>query len=429
MKKFFIGLLAVMFVAGAAYAGAPEVDFSGMINTRGQYFSNDDGITKDAATYMIYDMEFDADLKIKPNDKSFVFINWEMHDESWLATPGGSDDKGLKYDAKKDEYKLQNDDNIAIKRAYGSYTFDFGTQLDFGLMTGAAWANDWANTADGRYRLKFMHPTAMGPLFVILEKNLERGNTAVDDSDEEENDDSDAYYVAMVTKAGDIAVKPLLGYVVFGETPGGKGDLEDDGADIIMTFIDVGFDGSFGAIGFSAEVAYQNWDQQFSGGETYSLMGVFADVWTNLDALKVGGILAYGSWDDDAGAGFGFGEDFTPTIGGADGFTVGNSSKSEYNAVTFLQVYVGYALSETMDVTGKIAYWMSNANENADGSDNFWKDANGMEFDAYFNWKLADNVKWQAGLGTGQINLDEDAATYDDADAYTRFYHKITVSF
>jgi hypothetical protein len=48
MKKFFIAMLAVLFVAGAAYAGAPAIDFSGMINTRGQYFSNDDGVTTDA---------------------------------------------------------------------------------------------------------------------------------------------------------------------------------------------------------------------------------------------------------------------------------------------------------------------------------------------------------------------------------------------
>jgi hypothetical protein len=358
---------------------------------------------------MFYDMEFDADLKIKASDKSFVFINWEMHDENWEATPGDSNSK-------------TGDDNIAIKRAYGSYTFDFGTQLDFGLMTGAAWANDWANTADGRYRLKFVHPTAAGPVFFILEKNLENGEESTAD-DDREADDSDAYYLAMVTKLGDLKVMPLLGYVLTGEV--GAGNLEPEGADQVTMFIDLGVDGSFGALGFSSEFVYQNISLEFDGADpdSFSLYGAFVDVWANLDALKVGGILAYGSFDDDAGAGFGFGEDFCPTIFGADWTAFGATAKSEYNAVTFGQVYAGFALSETMDITGAFAYFMSNS------KDNFWEDATGMELDLFFDWKLADNVKWSAALGYGQWNLDEDAAGYDDADAFTRFYHVIKVSF
>ena len=101
MKKFFIGLLAVMFFAGMAYAEAPDMDFSGMINTRGTYISNDSGVSDDPGEYMKYDMEFDADLKIKPNDTSFVFLNMEIHDEDF-ADPG--------------EDNL--DDNIEFKRAF-----------------------------------------------------------------------------------------------------------------------------------------------------------------------------------------------------------------------------------------------------------------------------------------------------------------------
>ncbi|RLB97701.1 MAG: hypothetical protein DRH90_22980, partial [Deltaproteobacteria bacterium] len=80
MKKLFIITLAVLFAAGAAYA--VEYDYSGMINTRGTYLDNDDGISEKDA-YMWYDMEFDSTLKINPTDQSQIYLNWEIHDENF----------------------------------------------------------------------------------------------------------------------------------------------------------------------------------------------------------------------------------------------------------------------------------------------------------------------------------------------------------
>jgi hypothetical protein len=122
MKKLFIVTLAVLFAAGAAYA--VDYDYSGMINTRGTYISNSSGEEEDAGNYMDYDMEFDSTLVIKPSDKSSIHLNWEIHDEGFGSTPTDSQSK-------------TGDDNIAFKRAFGAYTFDTGTSVDFGLMTAA----------------------------------------------------------------------------------------------------------------------------------------------------------------------------------------------------------------------------------------------------------------------------------------------------
>ena len=86
MRKLFIVALAVLLTAGVAYA--VDTDFSGMINTRGTYFSNDTGFDEDAYAYSTYDMELDADLKIMPSDKTLVFLNFEIHDEDFGQTFG-----------------------------------------------------------------------------------------------------------------------------------------------------------------------------------------------------------------------------------------------------------------------------------------------------------------------------------------------------
>ena len=62
-----------------------------------------------------------------------------------------------------------------------------------------------------------------------------------------EKDDMDVYYVAMVTKAGDISIKPLLGYGLVGQVEA------DEETDLTLIAAILAVDGSFGAIGFEAE--------------------------------------------------------------------------------------------------------------------------------------------------------------------------------
>jgi hypothetical protein len=399
MKKLFIVTLAVLFLSGAAYA--VEYDYSGMINTRGSYISNSTGESSDAGNYMYYDMEFDSTLKIKPTDKSLIYLNWEIHDENWVDTPGGSDTK-------------TGDDQIAFKRAFGSVNFDMGGTLDFGLMTGGAWATAFGDNADGKYRLKWRQDTGAGPIFVILEKNHEEGPSATGDYDAEA-DDSDAYYVAMVTKFGDIYFKPLLGISYVGNVEA------DEETDVSVTVVSVGLDGAFGDIGFEAEFNYRGYAYETDfDAEDYSTIGVYGNAWMNIDAAKVGLMAAYGSYDEDggiggAGGGFGFGEDFGPGYWVMDWEHFG-SGNAEYYAATLVALYGSYAVNDALSLNGALEYMMSNE------KDTRWEEATGTIFNFGLGYALADNVKYSVGVAQGQFNGDDFA---DDLDPFIRVFHKI----
>ena len=189
MKKLLTALFSVLMVAGFVYAAEEEAsiyDFSGMINTRGSYLSNDTGEAEDAGDYTYYDMEFDGTLKIKPTDQSLIYLNWEIHDENFTASP----DSGAR--------AAGNDDNIYFKRAYGSYNFDTGTSVDFGLMTGGTWATAFGDNADGYYRVKVTQKADFGVVVGLVEKNREVGTGASgDDPDDLEKDDGDTYALAL----------------------------------------------------------------------------------------------------------------------------------------------------------------------------------------------------------------------------------------
>ncbi|MFC1876480.1 hypothetical protein ACFL2E_04305 [Thermodesulfobacteriota bacterium] len=419
MKKLFIILFSVLMVAGFVYAAEEEeegtvFDFSGMINTRGSYLDNDTGELEDAGDYMYYDMEFDGTLKITPTDQTLIYLNWEIHDENYTVSPDAAPG-------------APNDDNIYFKRAYGSYDFSQGTSLDFGLMTGGAWATAFGDNADGYYRVKAVHKADFGVLVGLVEKDAEVGPGATGDY-EAEKDDNDMYALALITKAGDITIMPLLKYATVGTVEA------DEETDLTVMALDLGATGSFGAIGFEAEFVYADfsYDTDFDA-EDYNLMGAYVNVWTSMDALKIGGMIGYGSWDDDAGKGFGFGEDFGPGYWVMDWEHFGSSGKAEYYAATLIAVYGSYAVNDALSLNGALEYMMSNE------EDTEWEEATGTIVSAGLSYKLADNVTYAVGGAYGQFkgddftwDDDDDVTTPEvenDPDAFARVYHKITISF
>jgi hypothetical protein len=411
MKKLFLITLAVLFFAGAAYA--TNVEFGGAYYVRGSYISNEDGLScEDTANYMYYDMDLDLDVNFIVNDNTKIITYSEIHDENYNEA-GGTDGRDV-------EDGRDLDDNIEIKRVFASHKFGTGTTVDFGLMTGTAWAYSFGDTATGRYRVKVAQPMPFGLVVGLVEKRAESGTSGIKD---DEKDDGDLYALAAVTKLGDINFKPLFVYY-----DGSQVINDEDSDGLKLTVLDVGFDGSFGAIGFESELIYKNWNQDWDGGEDYITYGLYFNAWTNIDAFKVGAQLAYGSWDDDAGAGFNMGDDYEPLTFASNQAGFGNTA-DEFDAVTLLVVYADFALNDEMTLNGAIGYWMSNANENADGTDNFWKDASGYELDAGFTWKLSDAVNYTVQGALAQYNLDEDAAGYDDADSAVRIYHRMQVKF
>ncbi len=417
MKKLFIITLAVLFAAGAAYA--VEYDYSGMINTRGTYLDNDDGISEKDA-YMWYDMEFDSTLKINPTDQSQIYLNWEIHDENFTGSPQSSGGK-------------TGDDNIAFKRAFGKYTWANGINTSFGLMSGGAFGTAFGDNGDGYYRVRVDGAASFGNWGFILEKVQENGTGTTDDW-EAEKDDSDAYAAYLVTKAGDVTLNFLAKYAQIGDATGANvapGGFEEEGADIDMMIFVAAAMGSFGNIGFEAEVDIV--DYSFDGNdigpievkEDYTSYGLYGNVWMTMDAAKFGGYAAYGSWDDDAGAGYDFGADFYFGEGIGENLGVGSNNRGGFSAVTLLGLYADYSINDALSINGNFSYWMSNEDELADGTDSDWKDADGYELTGRGSYQLADNVKYSVGAAWGELKPDEGSSP----DAYVRAFHKIQINF
>lgn len=409
MKKLFIVTLAVLFIASAAYA--VETDFSGMLNTRGTYYSNASGFEDSAYAYMEYDMEFDADLKIMPSDSSLIFLNFEIHDELFDDTPQDSQTK-------------TGDDQIAIKRAYGKHTFGNGVSTQFGLMTGGAFGTAFTDTADGAYRWRVDGKASFGAWGVILEKGNEIGSSG-DDTYDAEADDTDAYFAYWYAKFGNIVPGVLLGYRQYGDLTGAGGGLEPEGSDMDLSLIHVFVKGSTGAIGFEGEFNYHsfsaNWDSPAS--DSWSTMGAYVNAWMGLDAANVGAYVAYGSWDDEGGvagtgAGHNFGADFYFGEGIGESQSFGTGNNGGFAAVTLLGLYGDFAASDALSFSGNFSYWMSNETDTA------FEDGGGNELTGRLKYKLSDNATYSVGVAFGQITMDA-----GDPDPYSRAFHKIQINF
>ena len=425
MKKLFIVTLAVLFFAGAAYA--VEYDYSGMINTRGSWINNSGSTSDDSEDYMYYDMEFDSTLNIRPSDKSLIRLNWEIHDENFDESPTDSQDK-------------TGDDQIAFKRAWGKYTFDNGMSTTFGLMTGGAFGTAFGDNANGLYRVRLDGAASVGNWGVILEKRKENGPNASGDWDAEK-DDSDAYYAYFLTKAGDVNLQFLGIYSLNGDVTGGAidGGYEFEDPDQKVMGIIAATNGVFGNFGFEGEATYRRikfeWSEDAGppaipdtpGGEDEAdVYGLYGNVWMNMDAMKIGLMAAYASYDDDAGVGYGMGEDFGPGYWVMDWDAFG-SGNAEYYAATLVAIYADYSVNDALSLYGALEYMSSNE------EDTEWDGATGMIGNFGLTYKLADNVKYQIGAAYGKYKdgewIDDDGDEYDNPDAFGRAFHKITVSF
>jgi hypothetical protein len=374
---------------------------------------------------MFYEMEFDADLKITPSDKTLIFINMEIHDETFVAS--NTDGRDI-----TDQY----DDNIEFKRAYGKYTFDNGMSTQFGLMSGGAFGTAFGDNGDGTYRVRLDGVASFGKWGVILQKNSELGTEGRTDAGaadwDAEKDDSDAYYAYWVGKFGETVVPILVGFVQTGDASRGavEGGFEFEDPDVNVMFIDANIMGSAGSLGYEAEFIYQDISQEWDAGpaprdgEDYALYGLYGNLWMTMDAMKVGGYAAYGSWDDDAGAGFNFGFDFYFGEGVGESQAFGSNSNGGFSGVTLLGLYGDYAVNDALSLYGNLSYWMSNEEELADGSDSPYKDSDGYELTGRLAYQLADNVKYSAGIAYGEFKPDKGSL-----DPYTRAFHKIQINF
>lgn len=438
MNRIFAIMLALLLVAGTAYA--VEMQTTGSFNVRGSYISNETGLNgaadvpdeeiyKDTASYGYYDQELDITVDLKVSDYTKVITNFEITDMNWTQS---------EIDDRETTAGAGLDDNIEFKRVFGQHTFSTGTTVQAGLMTGSAWGTSFADTANGVFKVQVMHNGSFGMIGGNIQKEWEEGQPNGLEEDAEK-DDGDTIYLFGTFPMGTHRLMPLLRYSDFSNQPAVAKDRDSDGLKIMT--IDVAAAGAFGTLGYEAEVVWVNYNQDWDSfdyngvtypdGEDFSTYGAYVNVWGNVGATKVGGMVAYGSYDKDGATGFGFGEDFTPTMFGADFTAVGDSSteKSEYNAVTLMQIYAEFAVSDPLTLFANGTYWMSNSEDNA------WEDATGYEIDLGGAYKITENVTYDVLLAYGQFQLDEDATTtyaganLDDTDAFYRLFHRFTINF
>jgi hypothetical protein len=407
MKKFMVALLAVLMLSSAAYAASIEVD--GSYYVRGRYFMNpsqvvdadpDTAGTQDPDPYSNYDHELDLWGQINVSDATFVRFRFEIADENW---PGDGSDY---------TDPDQRDDNLLLERVWGGHTFTNGTKLEFGKMTGGTWATSFHEAAEARYRLKLTQPLPIGTLLAIIEKKAENGS----DLEDSEKNDSDAYYVGFVTKAGPVNILPLIGYV-----NDGSADLSDDSYNN-TTLAQLGLNGMFGIVGFESEFDYEtkSYDEGTSpGGEdSFSLFGAYVDVYAKLDALKPGVFFAYGSVDKDAGVAFNFGDDFD----GHGAEMIGNETvfggTDAIGGATYFGAYCNFAASDALSFFGQVGYAKGN-------SDSTIEDDTALDVSARGSYKITDALTYT--IGAGYVSVDRDAG--DDPDPGYKLYHKMAIAF
>lgn len=403
MKKLFVVLFVVLFAATSAYA--VEFTTSGSYYARGSWISNDSGLQEDAVDYGYYDHELDLTTTIVVADNTKVIVNFEIQDDNWDQS--NNDDNG---------FAGGSDDNIQFKRVFSSHTFtSTGTTLDLGLMTGGAWATDFANSADGRYRIKVAQATPVGTLFAILEKNWEEGarNSSVDDA---EDDDGDFYYLAGVFPVGPINIKPLFGYgtqsqVVF--------DRGGDGMDM-FTF-QLGIDGSFDVWGFESDFVYISRD--FDPGDSFDNYGAYVKPWVKLGPAKLYGIFAW--VDEDDGVPLDMGDDFEPLVFFGNWNTFGpttDANDSDFTSCALYMLGLEFAATDALSFNGAFAYLDSTY----DVTGSIWDGADAWEFDLGMGYKISDAVKYSVAFGYGDIDLDD---MYEDPDGGWRLLHRFDISF
>jgi hypothetical protein len=410
MKKLFVVLFVVFFAATSAYA----LDFQtkGMFNTRGSWISNDSGRQTDAVDYGYYDMELDITNTIVVDDNTKIIVNYEIHDENWGSDQGSA---AGGYDGYHTD--PNDDDNIDFKRVFSSFTFtSTGTTLDLGLMTGGAWATDFGNTADGKYRVKVTQSTPIGPLFAILEKRAELGsnNSSEDDA---EKDDNDAYFLAMVTKLGPVNFKPLLGYIHLSNI------IQDQGSDGIDVWtLQLGFDASFDVWGFESDFIYAGYDNDapVNGGTDQDTYGAYVNAWFKTGPAKLYGTFAYSNYDE--GRAFNVGDDFEPLVFWGNWTAFGPIADTT-SAMSMYILGAQFAATDALSFNGAIAYLDSNADDFA-----YWDGADAWEFDLGLDYKISDAVTYTVAFGVTELNVDNDNAG-EDPDTAWRLLHKFQINF
>jgi hypothetical protein len=413
MKKLALAIAAVFLLTGIA--AATDFSLTGSYYVRGTHKDNLDGTGVDVESYGDYDMELSLNWTWQIDDTTKVFMRTEIADETWGTGNINEGTVGLTdttdpADGIPDVLGSQ-DDNIYIEQVWAAHTFGNGGTLTVGKMSAGAWGTAFHDQGDEAYRIKWVQPTAIGTVIGIIQKqdNGEQSTTVTGD-----DEDDDAYILAMVTKIADINVKPLFAYA--------RHDSETAAAKVDMLRGMLALDGAFGNIGWEAEFDVFDFDADGTAAD-YTNWGAYLNVWTTIDAVKFGALVAYGS--EDNGVGFDFGDDFEAggamLMGDDITFPNGGPASDDLSAGRLIAVYFDWALTESLSWGAYAGYATCGIDDNS-----AWDDADVYEISTDLTYQITPNVTYKVAVGTAQLEYGDNTP---DPDRAFEAYHRIDFSF
>ena len=422
MKKLIAFAVALLFLSVTGIAAAYDVQMSGSYFVRGTYQKNaeegdvNDGLQSiDESGTMYYDHELDLKLNWKIDDNTIIYSQIEMRDEAW----GSNNVQDYSYSTNPTSYKAASDnekdldDNIIVEKVYVWHKFANGHETKIGLMPSGAWATSFQDDASEVYRVRYDIPTDAVRIIGILQKYYS-GESGDASNGQGESDDQDAYILGFLAKAGDINVKPLFAYANIGNIK-----------DVLKT--NIGFDGTFGAIGFESEFGVSDKDYESAATTNSRTYGAYANVWYASGPVKAGILGAFGTYDADADTAHGFGGDFDAggamIIGVDGGFGFNKSTGVVADTLAggrLAALYADYDVSDKLSVGGYAGFAKCGIDLGQ------WDGAKAWEVSADATYKITDNIVYDLGAGVAQLKYGGSTA---DPDKAFRLFHRLTVNF
>jgi hypothetical protein len=310
---------------------------------------------------------------------------------------------------------------------YGSHTFGNGGTLNVGLMSGGAlvWGNKFANNSGENYRVFYSQPTSLGTVIAIAEKNAEAGDATVG-----EDNDIDTYYLGLVSDWNGISVQPIVAYTIADNTT-----ALNDHEDLILI---LALAGTMGNIGWEAEVDYVDTDYDAESAtvtastdhKDFQIYGLYANVWMQANALKIGVLGAYGSFDDDAKRGFDSGDDFSAggalIIGDDIHFDDVDGDTKDLQAPSLIALYADYQVNPKLSVGGYLGYAKCNVDvANGDALD-LWDGATLTEVSGDVTYAITSNLTYTVAAGFATLEYGDNTV---DPDNSVEVNHKLTFTF
>ncbi len=428
MKKLLALSLGLLFL-GVGVASATDVEVSGSYYAEGTYYDNvQNPPQQNVSGFSDYEHELDVHVTFNIDDTTRVITQIEAMDNDWArsANTAAPNDEGTAGAA-----LAELDDNIVIEKVYGVHEFSNGGKLQVGLMDGGAtvWAYDFGQGADENYRILYTHPTSLGLVIAIIEKLNEEGDTAGN-----ENGDWDAYYLGLVSEWNGVTIQPIVAYAHIDD------QVPTNEEESFFAFLALG--SSINNVNWEFEVDYRRntFENEAANApltaaavhKNHDTYGVWGHVYTTVNALTVGVHAAYGSWDEDANAGFDTQDDFD--AGGAliMGDDIHFANGTGYGAVdlvapTLIAVYADYQMNAKTVLGAYFGYAVCNIDEPANSALKRWEDASIWEVSGDITYSITPNLTYKIAAGVAQLEYDDN--NFQDPDSSTEINHRLTFTF